>query len=554
MASVIGYKDQNLDNDQEQPCVSRLLVVDDDESVAITVGEVLRRKGFSVDTAMNGQEALSLLSKTQYDLVLTDLHMEGMDGISLLSEIHRSAPLTILIVLTGFASLESAIAAMRRGAYDYLIKPCNIEDMTHTIQRGLDHRRLMLVEQEARARLEQMNHELEQRVEERTAELQRVNQELAEADHAKNVFLATLSHELRTPLSPILGWARLLRSGKIDQAMTTRAIDAIERNALLQARLIDDLLDVSRIVSGKLTVEREPADLCAIVRAAVDAVRDKAASRDIYLDIDIPDSTIIVQGSPVRLQQIIWNFLSNAIKFTERGGRVSARSYSRRGEARVEVSDTGVGIAPEFLPHIFEPFSQGDTSLTRQTGGLGLGLAIARKLAELQGGRVSAESEGQGKGSRFTLTLPMTSVTNAEHESEEATSLSRIPRLVLLVDDSSDTLEMLETMFKQVGCQVMIAESADAALRAAKVAVPDLIISDIGMPETDGYELLARLRHLPGIERVPAIAVSGYASEEDAARAFTAGFSAHLAKPVDFDKLFALIQNLLSSDYIDSIQ
>jgi len=540
MASVIGYKDRNVSSDCEEPTVSRLLVVDDDESVAITVSEVLRREGFMVDTAMNGQEALSHLRRAQYDLVLTDLHMEGMDGISLLSEIHRNAPLTISIVLTGFASLESAIAAMRRGAYDYLIKPCNIEDMTHTIQRGLDHRRLMLAEQEARERLEQMNHELEKRVEERTAELQRVNKELAEADRAKNIFLATLSHELRTPLSPILGWARLLRSGKIDQAMMTKAIDAIERNALLQARLIDDLLDVSRIVSGKLTVEREPADLCSIVRAAVDAVRDKATNRGIMLDLDIPDSPIIVQGSPVRLQQIIWNFLSNAIKFTERGGQVSAQGHSAGGEAYVTVSDTGTGIAPEFLPHIFEPFSQGDTSLTRQTGGLGLGLAIARKLAELQGGRVRAESEGQGKGSRFILTLPLTSVTNVESESEATASLNRVPGSVLLIDDSSDTLEMLETMFKQMGCRVMVAESAEAAIRAAAAEVPGLIISDIGMPETDGYELLARLRLLPEMERVPAIAVSGYASEEDATRALAAGFSAHLAKPVDFDKLFAL--------------
>lgn len=546
MASVISSKGQNLDGNQQQPSKNRLLVVDDDDSVAITVSEVLRREGFIVDTAMSGQEALLLLGKEQYDLVLTDLHMEGMDGISLLSEIRYIAPLTISIVLTGFASLESAIAAMRQGAYDYLIKPCNIDDMTHTIRRGLDHRRLVLAEQEARLRLEQLNCELERRVEERTEELQRVNKELAEADRAKNIFLATLSHELRTPLSPILGWVRLLRSGKVDQAITARAIDSIERNALLQARLIEDLLDVSRIVAGKLTVEKEPTDLSAIVRAAVEAVRDKATARDISMEVDIPESPIIVHGSPVRLQQIIWNFLSNGIKFTDRGGRVGVRSYRDGSEAHVVVSDTGAGIAPDFLPNVFEPFSQGDTSLTRQTGGLGLGLAIARRLAELQNGQVRAESDGIGKGAHFILTLPLTSGTQVEQKGEGSLKLLNMPHSVLVIDDSTDTLEMLDTLFKQVGSHVMVADSAESAIEAASTRTPNIIISDIGMPDVDGYQLLARLRQIAGMENVPAVAVSGYASEEDANRAIAAGFSAHLAKPIDFDKLFKLIQSLTS--------
>lgn len=535
-----------MSDNPEQPDTSHLLVVDDDESVAITVSEVLRREGFKVDMAMSGQEALSLLRKGRYDLVLTDLHMEGMDGISLLSEIRANAPLTISIVLTGFASLESAIAAMRQGAYDYLIKPCNIDDMTHTIRRGLDHRRLVLAEREARLRLEQMNCELERRVEERTAELQRVNKELAEADRAKNIFLATLSHELRTPLSPILGWVRLLRSGKIDQVMTTRAIDSIERNALLQTQLIEDLLDVSRIVSGKLTVEKEPTDLCLIVRSAVEAVRDKAMARDISMDLDMADPSMIVQGSPVRLQQIIWNFLSNAIKFTDHGGSVSIKSYCEKGEGHVVVSDTGAGIAPDFLSNVFEPFSQGDTSLTRQTGGLGLGLAIAKKLAELHNGEVRAESDGLGKGARFVLTVPLTSGTSSEQKGEGSLKLIHMPYSVMVIDDSADTLEMLETLFTQVGCRVLVADSAEAAIRLASEEAPNIIISDIGMPKVDGYELLARLRRLPRMKKVPAIAVSGYASEEDVARAVAAGFSAHLSKPMDFDKLFKLIQNFVS--------
>src|SRR5215212_5998760 len=221
---------------------TRLLVVDDEESVAVTVSEVLRLDGYDVETALSGEEAIGLLRDTQYDLVLTDLHMEGGDGISVLSEVRRCSPLTIAIVLTGFASLESAIAAMRQGAYDYLVKPCIIDDMKHTIQRGLEHRRLMLAEQEARSNLELLNRELERRVEERTAELQRVNEELAQANNAKDVFFATLSHELRTPLTPILGWTKLLRSSTANEGLLSQGLETIERNARLQTRLIDDLL------------------------------------------------------------------------------------------------------------------------------------------------------------------------------------------------------------------------------------------------------------------------------------------------------------------------
>lgn len=535
----------NVDRDVEERGRHRLLVVDDEESVAVTVSEVLRRNGFVVDTVLSGQEALDYIHGSQYDLVMTDLHMEGVDGISVLADIQRIAPTTISIVLTGFASLESAIAAMRHGAYDYLIKPCNIEDMLHTIQRGLSHRRLMLAEEEAQARLKRLNQELERRVEDRTAELKRVNEELAEANRAKDIFLASLSHELRTPLSPILGWTRILHSGTADPALIAKGLDAIERNAQLQAHLIDDLLDVSRIVTNKLIIEKEPTDLRSIVNEAVETVRDKASARDISMKVDLADKPIIVQGSPVRLQQIIWNFLINAIKFTENGGQISVRNYRDRGKAYVQVSDTGKGIAPDFLPGIFDPFKQSDSS--QKHGGLGLGLAIARKLAELHGGRVFAESEGIGKGARFTFVLPCAdSDTDVERKEESDLTLRYMPKLVLVIDDSTDTLEMMDVIFRQAGCRVVTADSAQAALNLATAEAPGIIISDIGVPDADGFELLARLRRLPGLEKVPAIAVSGYASKEDVARAYDAGFLAHLAKPIDFDKLFEVIQDIVS--------
>ena len=314
----------------------RLLVVDDEESVAFTVSEVLRLDGFVVDTALSGEEAVIRLRDTQYDLVLTDLHMEGGDGLSVLGEVKRTSPLTIAIVLTGFASLESAIAAMRQGAYDYLVKPCIIDDMKHTIQRGLEHRRLMLAEQDARANLELLNRELERRVEERTAELKRVNEELERANNVKDVFFATLSHELRTPLTPILGWTKLLRSSTAHAGLLSQGLETIERNARLQTRLIDDLLDISRIVSDKLHFESEPTDLGKLVEMAVETVRNKANERQIELSVNIKGAPLIVQGAPVRLQQVIWNLLSNAVKFTDSGGsvRIEADRAKRRSARR----------------------------------------------------------------------------------------------------------------------------------------------------------------------------------------------------------------------------
>src|SRR5918911_136280 len=469
---------------------ARLLVVDDEENLRITTAAILEQEGYDVETASSGNEAVALLERSEFDLILTDLHMDAGDGLSVLSEIRRRAPLTISVVLTGFASVESAIAALQQGAYDYLVKPCDIDEMKYTIRRGVEHRRLMLAEQRARANLERLNRELEQRVEERTSELLRVNEELAAANRSKDIFLATLSHELRTPLTPVLGWVNLLRTSNMDAATMTQALDAIERNARLQARLIDDLLDISRIVSGKLQLEREPADLNAIVEGAVETVRSSAAARHIELELTLADGPLIVTGSPVRLQQIVWNLLSNGIKFTEAGGRVSVRVESAEGEARVVVEDTGTGIAPEFLPHVFDRFRQADGSTTRQHGGLGLGLAIVDALAKLHQGRVEAASDGIGHGARFTFTMPRARRVSQMNEVEAYTEISNLPQPVLVVEDSPDTLALLQMLFTKKGCLVMAADSAAAALDLVSTKTPGIIISDIGLPEMDGYELL----------------------------------------------------------------
>jgi signal transduction histidine kinase len=526
---------------------ARLLVVDDEENILLTISEVLRLEGYEVDVAASGREAFALLDGREYDLVLTDLHMEDGDGLSLLEEVRRRSPLTITIVLTGFAALETAIAALRHGAYDYLTKPCIIDELKYTVSRGLEHRRLMLAEREARAGLEELNRELERRVEERTSELTRVNRELVEANRAKDIFLATLSHELRTPLTPVLGWVNLLRTTggpNTDPGLLAQGLDAIERNARLQARLVDDLLDISRIVSGKLRIESEPVNLCAVVGPAVEIVRPEADGRDIKIEVELPDCPLVVQGAPVRLQQIVWNLVSNAVKFTPRGGRISVRAWRERGEARVEVADTGIGIAPEFLPHVFDRFRQADGSTTRQYGGLGLGLAIVRALAELHGGWVRAESEGLGRGSRFTLGLPRAGAAE-EHEEAEDEGEAQAPSLpVLVVDDSEETVELLQLFFARRGYDVIGAGSASEAVERAREKAPGVIISDISMPETDGYALLAELRRMPGLEGVPAIALTGHAMDEDRTRALAAGFAVHVPKPVDPDELLRVVRRL----------
>ena len=534
-------------NLQTEAPAARLLVVDDEENIALTISEVLRLEGYEVDVASSGSEAARLLDEgREYDLVLTDLHMEDGDGLSLLEDVRRRLPLTITVVLTGFAALETAIAALRHGAYDYLAKPCIIDELKHTVLRGIEHRRLMLAEREARSGLEELNRELEYRVEERTAELRRANDELAEANRAKDIFLATLSHELRTPLTPILGWVNLLRAGGAasDPAMLAQGLDAVERNARLQARLVDDLLDVSRVISGKLRIESEPVNLCKVVEQAVETVRADAESRDIRLSIDLPDCPIVVQGAPVRLQQVVWNLLSNAVKFTPRAGRVLVRAWREGGEARVEVADTGIGIATEFLPHVFDRFRQADGSTTRQYGGLGLGLAIVRALVELHGGWARAESDGLGKGARFTFGLPCAVAVEEADESSTDTEADVTGLPVLVVDDSTETVELLQLLFTRRGYDVVGAGSAAEAVRRAREKRPGVIISDISMPGIDGYTLLAELRRMPGLEGVPAIALTGHAMDEDRARALAAGFAVHIAKPVDPDELLRVVRRL----------
>lgn len=385
--------------------------------------------------------------------------------------------------------------------------------------------------------------------EERAASLLRerdARRHAEEADRLKDEFLATLSHELRTPLTSILGWASMIRNGEVEGSKASRAIETIERNARSQARLIDDLLDVSRIITGNLRLDLHPLNLAPIVEAALDALRPTADVKAIKLQTRFEPGQCLVKGDPNRLRQVIWNLLSNAIKFTPRGGSVNIDLDCVESTARLRVRDTGDGISPEFLPYVFDRFRQAEGSISRKQGGLGLGLAVARHLVELHGGTIAAESEGLGKGSVFTVDLPLAQerrdparAEERRREVERRQSRSGAVRLdglhVLLVEDDDDSRKLLGTMLKRYGARVTSTKSAAEALDVFEAELPDVMISDIGMPDQDGYELIRKLRMMPPEKggNTPAIALTGYASRKDRERALSSGYQQHMAKPIE---------------------
>jgi PAS domain S-box-containing protein len=395
---------------------------------------------------------------------------------------------------------------------------------------------------------------------ERTALLEREKVARAEAEQAsraKDEFIATVSHELRTPLNAVLGWSRLLRTGRLDPSATERAMEAIERSATTQAQIVDDLLDVSRIVRGRLKLDVQDADLAAAVEAAAETVRPAASAKGIGLALDLEEGAGEVRGDPARLQQVVWNLLANAIKFTPSGGRVEVRLRRLADHVRLEVHDDGVGIDPDFLPHVFERFRQADSSPTRAHGGLGIGLAIVRHLVEAHGGSVSVRSAGRNRGATFTVDLPVpTSAPRPQPRTPswggarrwqppgEIPSLERLH--VLVVDDDADTLDALRHLLEQAGARVSTAGSAAAAFRFVEDERPDVLLSDIGMPGEDGYSLIRRVRGL-GPDRggeIPAAALTAYTQAADRDRALSAGFQAFLAKPVDPRELAAAVARL----------
>ncbi len=382
--------------------------------------------------------------------------------------------------------------------------------------------------------------------------------EAERANRLKDEFLATISHELRNPLNAIMGWAHMMRLGKLTPANVERAVETIYRNAKSQSQLVADLLDVSRIISGKLRLDVRTVDLLYIVNAAIDSIRPAAEAKSIRLQTILDPSAGPISGDADRLQQIVWNLLTNAVKFTPKGGRIQVRVQRVESHVDVVVSDSGIGISKDFLPHVFDRFRQADASTTRIHGGLGLGLSIVHQLVDLHGGSVSVQSDGEGKGATFTISLPFVGVISNQQETEsgqavqgeEIINLDGLPSLeglkVLVVDDEPDTRELIREVLKECGSEVITSGSVEEALVALEEHKPDILISDLGMPDEDGYSLISKIRALPS-ERgghIPAAALTAYARAEDRMRVLRSGFQFHLPKPVDSAELVTVVASL----------
>lgn len=389
----------------------------------------------------------------------------------------------------------------------------------------------------------------------RLLKLERTAREAAEeSNRLKDEFLATVSHELRTPLTAILGWSRLLEGGSLDDSVVQQAVETIGRNAKAQAQIVDDILDVSRIITGNLYLDLHPLEVVPVVENAINVVRPTADAKGIRVETYFDSRPAVISGDANRLQQVVWNLLSNAVKFTESGGRVCVKVTQSGGAVEVTVSDTGQGIDKEFLPYVFDRFRQADSTTTRQHGGLGLGLAIARHLVEIHGGTIRGESAGIGQGASFTIRLPLleaaVSATNANQKPARVTQLLSGVN-VLLVDDDSDTLKLMETALKRRQANVTAVSSAGEAIQAISKRRPDVLVSDIAMPDEDGYGLIEKVRMLENGESqgIPAVAITAYAKDEDRERALSAGFQIYLAKPVELTELISVVARAAKRDF-----
>jgi signal transduction histidine kinase len=532
--------------------------VDDIAANRLALQAVLQPLGQELIEARSGEEALKAALIHDFAVVLMDVQMPVLDGFStveLLRQRERTR-FTPVIFITAFGDISTAARGYSLGAFDFITKPFDGDVLRARVgalvalwQRG--------------QQVEQQATELRRHAEERARE--RLAREAAEAASAmKDEFLAVVSHELRTPLNAILGWAEALRGGKLSADRVASALETISRNARVQARLIEDLLDVSRIIAGKLTITTAPLDLGAVARRAAETILPMAEEKGVGLEVVIEPGDHEVMGDAGRLQQVAWNLLSNAVKFSPAGTHVQLTLGPRSDEDEVVLSviDRGIGISPEFLPHVFERFRQAEHGGTRQHGGLGLGLAIAARIVELHGGRMGAYSDGLGMGAVFTVQLPTRAranrpKTHATERSGVQTGIFRAlgrpletPRLdglrVLFVDDEEDARELLAHVLGDAGALVRTAASAAEAMSLLERERFDVLVSDIGMPGEDGYSLMRRVvaAGAAGQRMPPGVALTAFSSAQDRERALAAGFKTHLPKPLDAHALISFIERL----------
>jgi signal transduction histidine kinase len=518
---------------------ARILIVDDLAEKLLVYSSLLEDIDAEIVQARSGTEALKRVLEGSFAVILLDVNMPDIDGLETATLIrgHRNGRHTPIIFITSYADEMQTARGYALGAVDYILSPIVAPVLRTKVQVFVDL-------YNAHSALARSNQELETRVKERTAELEQLSR-------LKDEFLATMSHELRTPLNAIFGWVTLLRTRRLDEPTQERALETIERNARAQKRLIEDLLDVSRIVTGKVALEIMPVDPRRVVEAALETMAPAAQAKGITVVPLLDTGVATVRGDFARLQQIVCNLLSNAIKFTPSGGKVDVCLAHRNGEAEISVSDSGQGIKPEFLPLVFDRFRQEDGSISRRHGGLGLGLAIVRHLVELHAGSVEAFSLGEGEGSRFVVRLPTRLGAAKGGAADEVVASPTTSSMLagvrlLVVDDEPGARELIANVLQGYGAEVCLAESGQAALTKLFEQRPHVLVADLGMPGMDGYALIEQVRALdPDFGgQTPAIAVTGYASPLDRLRALQAGYQNHVAKPVEPQELAIVIASL----------
>jgi signal transduction histidine kinase len=502
---------------------------------------------YEVQTFLDGSTLLERMATGACpDVLVLDWHLPGMSGIEVCRFLRatRDEMALPILMLTVYGHKSDLVDGLNAGANDYLTKPYDAPELAARV--------------DTLARINMLNHKA-RHAERRSAELlerERVARREAEAaNRAKDDFLAMVSHELRTPLNAILGWARMLRSGTIPADKIEKALATVERNAIAQTRLIEDLMDMSRILSGKLTIEPQPIEFVSVVQAAVETVRPAAESKGITLHLNSELDAGDMEGDPARLQQMIWNLLTNAIKFTPTGGSVVVGLDRIDAHIRLSVVDSGSGIDSGFLPHVFKRFRQGNVGSKRVHSGLGLGLALVKHVAELHQGSVEARSAGPGKGATFVVLLPCAGRASQParpagdpsiHLADVAGSTRLAGLRVLVVDDDPDALELFGALLRRHGSDVVLAQSASQALEAIAESRFDVIVSDVAMPDRDGHDMMRAVRALPRESggRVPALALSAFAAPHDRTRALQAGFNLYAAKPVDPAELIVSVASL----------
>jgi signal transduction histidine kinase len=557
-----------------------ILVVDDRDENLMAVEAVLDDPNYRLVRARSGREALKEVLDQDFALILLDVVMPGVDGYetaTLIRERPRSRQTPIIFLTANDWGSQHVFRGYTVGAVDYLVKPVPADVLRSKVAvfvelfnrqeaLRLGHEQLEKTIAERTRELADANVALSAEIEER-AKIERERVQLLRREQAarleaeranrlKDEFLATLSHELRTPLNAIMGWAHVLGQSSHDRDTVQRASTVIKQNAASQSQLIDDILDVSRIVGGRLVLDTQLVDLHNVIDDAIDSLMPAASAKVIHVTRNL-DKTIKVIGDRDRLQQIVWNLVSNALKFTPKGGRVEVGLTDVDGDAQIAVTDTGIGISAEFLPFVFDRFRQADSSMSRRHSGLGLGMAIVRHLVELHGGTVSVESAGENQGTTFRLRLarhtgaapelPATPFRSQPEQTAEVDLEHLTGVHVLIVEDDTDSRNVLAVLLQRLGAIVEAVSSAKDAFERVSQRRPDVMVSDIGMPDEDGYSLIRRVRQMNGVPKLPAIALTAYARKQDAEAALGAGYDCHLPKPVAPADLIRAIKSVTQS-------